>query len=87
MKITSDILKLINKLSDEERAKVDKVVKRHVAACLRNGFQPENMDRVYIEAVEQVRLEEQFPEPEPVKEERIYEPFRRYEQYVSPKAA
>lgn len=87
MKITSDILKLINKLSDEERAKVDKVVKRHVAACLRNGFQPENMDRVYIEAVEMVRLEEQFPEPETVKEERIYEPFRRYEQYVSPKAA
>lgn len=87
MKITSDILKLINKLSDEERAKVDKVVKRHVAACLRNGFQPENMDRVYIEAVEMVRLEEQFPEPEVVKEERIYEPFRRYEQYVSPKAA
>ncbi len=87
MKITSDILKLINKLSDEERAKVDKVVKRHVAACLRSGFQPENMDRVYIEAVEMVRLEEQYPEPEPVQEERIYEPFRRYEQYVSPKAA
>ena len=87
MKISSDILKLINKLTDEERVKVDQVVKRHVAACLRNGFPPENMDRVYIEAVEQVRLEERFPEPEVVREARIYEPFRRYEQYVSPKAA
>ena len=52
MKISSDILKLINRLSDEERAKVEKVVKRHVAACFRNGFPPENMDRVYIEAIE-----------------------------------
>jgi len=70
MKITSDILKLINKLSDEERAKVDKIVKRHVAACLRNGFQPGNMDRVYIEAVEQVRLEECFPESDESMKER-----------------
>lgn len=69
MKITSEILKLINNLTDEERTKVDKVVKRHVEACLRNGFQPENMDRVYIEAVEQVRHEERFPEPEPLKED------------------
>lgn len=87
MKISSDILKLINKLTDEERAKVEKVVKRHVAACFRNGFPPENMDRVYIEAIEIVKLEAQFPEPEPVKEERNWEPFRRYDQYVSPKAA
>lgn len=87
MKISSDILKLINKLSDEERAKVEKVVKRHVAACFRNGFPPENMDRVYIEAVELVRIEEKFPEPEAVQAERTWEPFRRYEQYVSPKAA
>lgn len=87
MKISSDILKLINKLSDEERAKVDKVVKRHVAACFRNGFPPENMDRVYIEAVEIIKLQAKFPEPEVVQEERNWEPFRRYEQYVSPKAA
>jgi hypothetical protein len=87
MKITSDILKMLNKLTEEERAKVDKVVKRHVAACFRNGFPPENMDRVYIEAIELVRLEEKFPEPEAIKEERNWEPFRRYEQYVSPKAA
>ena len=87
MKISSDILKLINKLSNEEQAKVDKVVKRHVAACFRNGFPPENMDRVYIEAVEIVRLEEKFPEPEVIQEERDWEPFRRYDQYVSPKAA
>lgn len=87
MKISSDILKLINKLTDEERAKVGKVVKRHVDACFRNGFPPENMDRVYIEAIEIVKLEEKFPEPEPVKEERNWEPFRRYDQYVSPKAA
>ncbi len=86
MKITSDTLKLINRLPKDKREKVDAIVRRHVRACQRNGFNPENLERVYIEAVEMVDLEERFPEPV-AKEDRNWEPFRHYDQYISPKAA
>ncbi len=86
MKISSDTLKQVNRLSKRKREKVDAIVRRHVAACQKNGFQPENMERVYIEALEMVDLEERFPEPL-VQEFRDWEPARHYDQYVSPKAA
>jgi len=86
MKISNDTLKLINKLPKEKRDKVETVVRRHVAACYKNGFPPENLDRVYIEAIEIVDLETLHPEPV-VEEVRDWEPARRYDQYVSPKAA
>lgn len=86
MKITSDTLKLINRLPRDKREKVDAIVRRHVRACQDNGFLPENLERVYIEAVEMVDIEERFPEVE-VEDNRTWEPFRHYEQYVSPKAA
>ena len=86
IKISSDTLKLINKLPRKKKEKVDAIVRRHVAACQRNGFDPENMDRVYIEAVEMVNLEANFPEPV-VEEIRDWEPMRHYDQYISPKAA
>jgi hypothetical protein len=86
MKISNDTLRMINKLSKKRREKVDAIVRRHVAACQKNGFYPENMERVYIEAIEMVELEERFPEPV-VEETRDWEPARHYDQYVSPKAA
>jgi len=86
MKISNDTLRMINKLSKKRREKVDVIVRRHVAACQKNGFYPENMERVYIEAIEMVELEERFPEPV-VEETRDWEPARHYDQYVSPKAA
>lgn len=86
MKITSDTLKLINKLPKEKRERVDAIVRRHVQACQKNGFLPENLERVYIEAVEMVDIEERFPESE-AEDNRNWEPFRHYDQYVSPKAA
>ncbi len=86
MKISTDTMKLINNLSKAKREKVDAIVRRHVAACHRNGFQPENIERVLIEAVEMVDLEKRFPEPK-VEEVRDWQPARHYEQYVSPKAA
>jgi hypothetical protein len=61
MKISNDTLRMINKLSKKRREKVDAIVRRHVAACQKNGFYPENMERVYIEAIEMVELEERFP--------------------------
>ncbi|MBK7599882.1 MAG: hypothetical protein IPL01_17585 [Acidobacteria bacterium] len=87
MKISSDTLKLINSLSEKKKGKVEAIVRRHVAACLKNGFDPENMERAYIEAMEMVELEEKFPEPTIEEDLRNWEPARRYEQYVSPKAA
>ncbi len=86
VKISSDTLKLINKLPKRKKEKVDAIVRRHVAACQRNGFDPENLDRVYIEAAEMVDLEAKFPEPI-AEETRDWEPLRHYDQYVSPKAA
>lgn len=86
VKISSDTLKLINKLPKKKKERVDAIVRRHVAACQRNGFDPENLDRVYIEAVEMIDLEVRFPEPV-VEENRDWEPVRHYDQYISPKAA
>ncbi len=86
IKISSDTLKLINTLPRKKKEKVDAIVRRHVAACQRNGFDPENLDRVYIEAIEMVNLEAKFPEPV-VEEIRDWEPMRHYDQYISPKAA
>ena len=86
VKISSDTLKLINKLPKKKKERVDAIVRRHVAACQKNGFDPENLDRVYIEAIEMINLEVKFPEP--VSEEaRDWEPARHYDQYISPKAA
>ena len=86
VKISSDTLKMINKLTKKKREKVDAIVRRHVAACQRNGFDPENLDRVYIEAIEMIDLEVNFPEPS-AEESRDWEPARHYDQYISPKAA
>jgi hypothetical protein len=86
VKISSDTLKLINRLPKKKREKVDAIVRRHVAACQRNGFDPENLDRVYIEAVEMIDLEVKFPDAS-AEESRDWEPARHYDQYISPKAA
>lgn len=86
MKITSDTLKLVNRLPNDKREKVDAIVRRHVRACQQNGFNPENLERVYIEAVEMVDIEDRFPEPV-AEDNRTWEPFRQYDQYISPKAA
>lgn len=87
MKITNDTLRLINKLPDDKRQKVDAIVRRHVRACQQNGFNPENLERVYIEAVEMVDIEDRFPEPIVEETNRTWEPLRHYDQYISPKAA
>lgn len=85
-KITEGTLKLINGLSAGKRAKVDAIIRAHVDACRKNGFQPDNLERVFIEAVEIVELEERFPEEKPEPEGNRWDPVRRYEQYRSPKA-
>ncbi len=83
-KLSDQTLRMINQLPKDVRAKVDGVIRTHVSACLKNGSPVENLDRLFIEAVEVIRMEEKFPEP---KMDYLHEvePFRRYEQYSSPR--
>jgi hypothetical protein len=84
--LSKDTLKLVNALSKEKRAKALEIVRRHLVASYKNGCPPESIDRIYLEAIEVAEMEMKFPE-QPSQDERTWEPFRRYEQYVSPKAA
>lgn len=84
MKISDQTLKMISQLPPNTRTKVDKVIRTHVAACMKTGSPIENLDRLFIEAVEIVKLEERVPE---MRYEFIadVEPYRHYDQYSSPR--
>lgn len=84
MKISDQTLKMINQLPQATRAKVDQIIRTHVAACRRTGSPIENLDRLFIEAVEIVKLEERRPETK-LEYSSEWEPFRRYDQYLSPR--
>jgi len=84
--LSKDTLKVVNNLPKEKRAKVLEIVRRHLVASYKNGCPPESLDRIYLEAMEVAEMEMKFPE-QPSNEPRTWEPVRRYEQYVSPKAA
>lgn len=84
MKISDQTLKMINQLTPGIRRKVDIVIRTHVAACMKTGSPIENLDRLFIEAVEIVKLEERCPEMR-VEYSAEWEPLRRYEQYRSPR--
>jgi hypothetical protein len=86
MKIPNEVLKAVDALPQERRERVEAIVRRHLEACYRMGIEPEYMDRVWIEAMESVEIEEKFPETvenEPWPE---YEPIRSYDVYRSPRA-
>ena len=83
--VSTDTLRKVNSLQGEKRAKVIDIVKRHLRACAKNGCPLENLDRVYLEAMEVADIETKFPEPEK-KFFREWE-TRHYDQYISPKAA
>ncbi|MBK9314255.1 MAG: hypothetical protein IPM55_08420 [Acidobacteria bacterium] len=82
-KIAADILKRVNELPEETRKKVEKVVVRHLEACRRVGVEPEQMDRVWIEAIEAVRQDEHFTDSLDEKWPE-WEPLRSYDVYSSP---
>lgn len=86
-KLSRQTEKKLEKLSPERRKRVEKIVQQHVAACLKIGSPPENLDRVCTEAIEAVHLEDLHPEPPLTKEERRLQCLRpyRYEVYQSPK--
>ena len=84
MKLSAHAFRSFQELDDYGREAVENMVKQHVRACRLNGFQPENLERVYQEAIEIICLEGIPEEPGFVPSK--YEPTRRYEQYRSPRA-
>jgi len=86
MKIPGDVQKVVKGLPEEKRKKVEAIVRRHVEACLRMGVDVEYLDRVWIEAIEAVEVEEKFPELAANEQWPEYEPARRYDVYENPRA-
>jgi hypothetical protein len=85
MKLSAHALNALQELDEIGREAVEQIVRAHIRACRLNGFQPENLERVYQEAIEIVRLEGP-PKKDPALAANKYEPTRRYEQYRSPRA-
>lgn len=84
MKLSSHALRSLQQMDEAGRQAVEQIVQAHIRACLLNGFQPENLERVYQEAIEIIRLEGP-PKTDPMVANK-YEPTRRYEQYRSPRS-
>jgi len=85
MKLSSHALRSLQDLDESGREAVEQIVRAHIRACRLNGFQPENLERVYQEAIEIIRLEGP-PRKDTSMGANKYEPTRRYEQYRSPRA-
>ena len=85
MKLSSHALRALQDLDEIGREAVEQIVRAHIRACRLNGFQPENLERVYQEAIEIIRLAGP-PNKDPMLSSSKYEPTRRYEQYRSPRA-
>lgn len=85
LKLSAHALRSLQELDEIGREAVEQMVRAHIRACRLNGFQPENLERVYQEAIEIIRLEGP-PLKEPGFVPSKYEPTRRYEQYRSPRA-
>jgi hypothetical protein len=88
MKTPEDIKNALNAMSKEKREKVESIVRRHIDACQRMDVEIEYLDRVWIEAIEAVAIEEKFPEVMVEENEKWPEvaPARRYEVYEPPRA-
>lgn len=86
MKIPGDVQKVVKALPLEKRRRVEAIVRRHVDACNRMGVDVEYIDRIWIEAVESIDIEEKFPELSLNDKWPRLEPARRYDVYVNPRA-
>ena len=79
-----NVRKILDSLPPEKRRRVNAIVNRHLKACASQGVAPENLERVYIEAVEVAAIDEKSDSSLPTINNNC-EPFRRYEQYLPPK--
>lgn len=85
-RVSAVTLKRMDGLPVEQQQEVRQMVYNHVKACLANQFTPENLDRVFIEAIEIVKVEARTG-LRTITETVRYEPERRYGQYEPPKDA
>ncbi len=82
-KLSKDVMKRIQALSGEKRQKVEAVVHRHLTACQKMDVQPDSLDRVWIESIEAVEIDEHFNETMDDKWP-VWQPLRSYDVYSSP---
>jgi len=83
IKLDAATLRAFRRLTSEQREEVERIVRGHIRACLKEGLQPVGLDRVMAEAVELVEkglVEEEGAEQHPPKHEPKYD----YEVYHSP---
>lgn len=82
-KMADATIRLLEKLTPEMRTAADKIIKAHFKACDKFGMPVENLDRVFLEAIEVAQLEAAEPAAERYSS---HEPARHYEQYTTPLA-
>ena len=76
----------LSELSPELRARVERIVHTHIKAVLKFGSPEEPLERIYLEAIEIARLEDQDPnfQDKPGDLNMRHEPRRHYDVYRSP---
>lgn len=82
MRNIADIRRAIDALPYIDRVKVDAAVDRHLDACRRLGVKVESLDRVWVEALEALRLGDLDDIDAP---QAPMVPSWQYPQYVSPR--
>ena len=80
MKISTDVLKRVERLEKSKRERVEAIADRHFKTCVKLGVPIESMDRVLIEAIEMINTglddgDEKWDE---------YTAPQRYHQYTAP---
>ncbi len=85
MKTTADIRKMVEALPAKSREQVESIVRRHLAACHRLGVTPDSMDRVWLEAMEAIKIDDRFTDKMDEKWPE-WQAFWRYDVYEAPRA-
>lgn len=70
-------------LTPETAHRVNRIVNRYLRACEDYGVSPDNLDRVYLEAIEMAKIEEKGFTPEATPRLAVESSYR-YDQYVTP---
>lgn len=80
--LSAETLKRINKLTPQQRAKAEQLVRAHVRQCLLAGSPMEAADRIWTEAAEIAKKGDRLPETEWTRENRRDGlKIQRYDQY------
>lgn len=75
--------KVLAGLPPEKAHRVNVIVNRYLRACDDYGVKPDDLERVYQEAIQMAEIEAGLPSPVVVQHFGA-EPTYRYEQYVTP---